>query len=484
MAQVFISYSRKDLSFVKQLAADLGNAGYEVWYDVSGLRGGSRWRFEIEKAIRNSEFAIFVLSPNSIASEWVEREFLYSSNLKRKLIPLMYQSCELPLSYLNLNYVDVQGDNYRRNFNEILEAMGGQPDTPSLPKEGVNAPSPPAFRRILSANPLVLVAALAIIGVLIGSSLLVKWYSSPPAQNIIETTSTPTSNSPISFTATAMATLTLTPTAVPVIVPTTTLPAPRLGDFWISYNSNLNGNLDIFLVNPATRETQTVITDPSHDKVGTWSPDGKLLAFESNRNGGSYQIYLFNRDQGGIRQLTESAECNNWAPAWSPDGEEIVFYSNCENNQRDIYSMNRDGSGRTRLTSASGEDRFPAFSPDGASITFTSSRNGRDQIFLMGVEGNDQRVIAGGCSSTFSPDGNWLWFSARCEDSDIKRIQIDGTNVATIGSIFGQNPSVSPDGEFVVFQADDDIWIMNIDGSEPARVTSGSALDSAPSWKP
>jgi hypothetical protein len=54
MAQVFISYSRKDLSFVEQLAADLKNAGYEVWYDVSGLRGGSRWRFEIENAIRNS----------------------------------------------------------------------------------------------------------------------------------------------------------------------------------------------------------------------------------------------------------------------------------------------------------------------------------------------------------------------------------------------------------------------------------------------
>lgn len=478
MAQVFISYSRKDLSFVEQLATDLKNAGYEVWYDVSGLRGGSRWRFEIENAIRNSEFAIFVLSPNSITSEWVEREFLYSSNLKRKLIPLMYQPCELPLSYLNLNYIDVHGDNYKRGFNEILGALGSEQATSST-QELRNLPARPVSKEIKKLNPVFFVGALVVVGVLIGAGLLVRRFYLTPARNIIET-SPP---SPILFTVTAAPTFTLAPTLTAVL-PTSTFPAPRLGDFWISYNSNRNGNLDIFLLNPATGETTSVITDSSHDKVGSWSPDGKLLAFESNRNGGSYQLYLFNQDQGDIRQLTEAAECSNWAPTWSPDGKKIVFYSNCENNQRDIYMMNRDGSGRQRLTSASGENRFPVFSPDGKTITFTSSRNGRDQIWLMNADGSNPRLMANGCSSTFSPDGKWLWFSARCADSDIKRIQMAGTDLSTIGNIFGQNPSVSPDGEFVVFQSNDDIWVMNIDGSEPAQLTSGSALDSAPSWRP
>lgn len=109
MAQVFISYSRKDLSFVEQLVTDLKNAGLDVWYDISSLGGGSRWRVELETAIRNCQFVIVVLSPDSIASEWVEREFLFASNLKRKIIPLMYRSCELPLNYLDLNYIDVQG---------------------------------------------------------------------------------------------------------------------------------------------------------------------------------------------------------------------------------------------------------------------------------------------------------------------------------------------------------------------------------------
>ena len=123
MAQVFISYSRKDLSFVSQLAMDLKNAGFDVWYDVSGLGGGSRWRREIENALRRSQFVLVVLSPDSITSEWVEREFLFASNLRRKIVPLMYRACELPLNYVDMNYIDVQGENYRPNFEKLLQAL-------------------------------------------------------------------------------------------------------------------------------------------------------------------------------------------------------------------------------------------------------------------------------------------------------------------------------------------------------------------------
>jgi hypothetical protein len=43
MTQIFISYSRKDLTFIERLAADLKSVGFDVWYDVSNLGGGSRW---------------------------------------------------------------------------------------------------------------------------------------------------------------------------------------------------------------------------------------------------------------------------------------------------------------------------------------------------------------------------------------------------------------------------------------------------------
>ena len=123
MDQVFISYSRKDLTFVEQLTLDLKGAGLEVWYDLSRLEGGERWRTEIQNAIKSSQYVIIVLSPDSIESVWVEREFIFSSNLKRKIIPLLYRQCELPLNYLDLNFIDVQGENYQRNFDKILKAL-------------------------------------------------------------------------------------------------------------------------------------------------------------------------------------------------------------------------------------------------------------------------------------------------------------------------------------------------------------------------
>jgi hypothetical protein len=123
MSQVFISYSRRDLSFVEQLVSDLKRTGIDVWYDLSGLEGGSRWRIEIQKAIKNSDFVIVVISPDSVESEWVEREYLFASNLKKKILPIMYRECELPMSFLDLNYVDAQGDNYSQNFDKITRFL-------------------------------------------------------------------------------------------------------------------------------------------------------------------------------------------------------------------------------------------------------------------------------------------------------------------------------------------------------------------------
>ena len=77
MTQVFISYSRRDLAFVEKLAADLKEAGLDVWYDLSGLEVGSRFQREIVSALQVSQYVIVVLSPDSIVSEWVEREYLY-----------------------------------------------------------------------------------------------------------------------------------------------------------------------------------------------------------------------------------------------------------------------------------------------------------------------------------------------------------------------------------------------------------------------
>jgi len=124
MTQVFISYSRKDIAFVEQLADDLKIAGFDAWYDLSGLEGGSRWNEEIERAIKTSQYFVVVLSPDSIDSIWVKEEIFYAFNLKTKIVPLMYRPCVVPLGLNTVNFINVQEKNYQKNYKEILRALG------------------------------------------------------------------------------------------------------------------------------------------------------------------------------------------------------------------------------------------------------------------------------------------------------------------------------------------------------------------------
>jgi len=140
MTQVFISYSRKDLIFVERLAKDLKAAGLEVWYDLSGLNGGTRWGREIQNAIDECQSFVVVLSPNSVESEWVEKEFMYANSLNKKIIPLLYKPCKTPMWFINLHFIDVQGDNYDRNFWIILKALGVKPGEKTIKPEERQAP--------------------------------------------------------------------------------------------------------------------------------------------------------------------------------------------------------------------------------------------------------------------------------------------------------------------------------------------------------
>jgi hypothetical protein len=167
MAQVFISYSRRDLSFVKRLVADLQKTGIKVWYDLSGLEGGARWRVEIQNAIQASDYVIVVLSPASTQSEWVENEYLFASNLKRKILPLMYRECELPMSFLNLNYIDVQDENYSRNFEKITRFLNQE----SLPPSSIERST--RLKRSGAAS----YAVLGVVTVIVASTLLFMFKS-------------------------------------------------------------------------------------------------------------------------------------------------------------------------------------------------------------------------------------------------------------------------------------------------------------------
>jgi tetratricopeptide (TPR) repeat protein len=88
MSEVFISYSRKDLTFVEQLRANLEGEDLGVWVDVEGLYAGEEFWPEVAKAIDAALAVIFVITPDSIASEFCRRELERAIEGQKRIVPL------------------------------------------------------------------------------------------------------------------------------------------------------------------------------------------------------------------------------------------------------------------------------------------------------------------------------------------------------------------------------------------------------------
>jgi hypothetical protein len=144
MAKVFVSYSRDDLNFVQGFVQTLMSNGVDVWWDMSSLQGGDDWTDAIPQAIENCDICVVVLSPQSIQSDWVQKEYTYAKNHGKRIVPVLYQDCEIPFVLVNINYIDIQGPNYQKGINEIVNLAKPQDEKQVLqPKHDSNAPVNP-----------------------------------------------------------------------------------------------------------------------------------------------------------------------------------------------------------------------------------------------------------------------------------------------------------------------------------------------------
>ena len=125
MARIFLSYARDDVDAAKQLAACIGDAGHDVWWDRH-LHGGSRFAAEIDKALKDAEAVVVLWSPNSIESAWVQDEAAEGRDSGR-LVPVSLASAKPPLGFRQFQTIELgswDGTRAPDALEDLLEAIG------------------------------------------------------------------------------------------------------------------------------------------------------------------------------------------------------------------------------------------------------------------------------------------------------------------------------------------------------------------------
>ena len=252
------------------------------------------------------------------------------------------------------------------------------------------------------------------------------------------------------------------------------------------------------------------------DSYPAVSPDGKTLLFQSTRSG-RLALYLTDIDGDNLRLLLDSGN-DPVVPAWSPDGSMIAHAATIDG-QSEIFVMNADGTGSRRLTHDPGDDSHPHWSSDGR-IFFNSARTTPDraagwsdqwhEIFSMDAEGegiiqhtNCQAVCT---FATPSPDGRMItyrkvidapgrnWVQTPIErNSEIFVANLDGSNPRNISNnpAFDGWPVWSPDSKWVLYASNRDgvpyaaqIYLASPDGKTVTRITDGPWSHAQPTFSP
>lgn len=261
--------------------------------------------------------------------------------------------------------------------------------------------------------------------------------------------------------------------------------------------------VNIRAVDPRGGRPWNLVTSPPGriSAYTDWSPDGRLLAFDSDRTGAP-EIYL-RRPDGTIRRLTHNPATDVY-PTWTPDGRRIAFESD-RSGSKQIHVINRAGTRVRQVTHFGPGAEEPSYSPTGRHIVFLSGPVRRTALFVVRPNGTGLRRLTprwlNAGHPSWSPDGRRVVFNSNIEKPKgrIWVVGLDGKRRRLTSGPRGVEdfePTFSPDGRFIAFASfgrasrggthpDADIWAMRANGTRLRNLTPHSRdFELAPSWQP
>jgi WD40 repeat protein len=126
MADVFISYSRRDSAFVQRLQKELEGRGKDVWLDVEGIRDAEVFPAALRRAIESSDAFVFVISPDSVRSEFCEQEVGHAVELNKRVVPLALREVpdqDIPEEIRVRNWIPVGDRDFESGVDRLVKAI-------------------------------------------------------------------------------------------------------------------------------------------------------------------------------------------------------------------------------------------------------------------------------------------------------------------------------------------------------------------------
>ncbi len=200
----------------------------------------------------------------------------------------------------------------------------------------------------------------------------------------------------------------------------------RLAFVHTTYDENI-WQIDL-AAGKALGSPRKLIASTWQDNAPQYSPDGKKIAFASDRSG-SFEIWVADADGTGTVQLTSQGG-HSGSPHWSPDGRRIAFDASV-GGSGDIFVIDAGGGAPRRITTgpANGHARsVPSWSSDEKWVYYTSDQTGRYEIWRASAGGGQESQLThqGGFDPRESPDGKQLYYTKKRNVSEIWKVSPDG----------------------------------------------------------
>jgi Tol biopolymer transport system component len=244
---------------------------------------------------------------------------------------------------------------------------------------------------------------------------------------------------------------------------------------------------------------EVALARPNHAEKLLVGHDASTLAVSSSRNRLAFRQNRINVNiwrvdlsdpQAAARKVVSSSRVQE-APNISPDGRQIAFESN-RSGSWEVWISDSDGSNAVQLSSFG--VRFtgsPYWSPDGRLIAFDSRTGGEANIYVVDPLGGVPRKldidIHGNCCPSWSHDGNWIYF---VNGSDVSKPQVwkvpsKGGHAMQLTGHHSGWPLESPDGRYVYFSRDWRLWRVGTDGTGEQQIQGMPALGGfGEGWSP